>query len=284
MPLVITYTSLILWNTRLLAESGFELENLNVCRTFTGTEDERWFHMICSAMEAEAGPAIQQLVNATNAAAIRSEDTAAVVTSSLLLLQETLKRITLLLQEMHKRVDPTIWFTRLRPYLAGGIDSSLLPKGVSFDNGATYVRLAGANAGQSSLFQFFDAVLSISHNNDFAIKMREYIPGPHVRFLERVEQEACIREFVLRDGDEGLKGVYDACVKELEVFRTKHIQIVSRYIILPARAAARAASLEGQPAVEKQELTGVGGAPLMPFLRGMRDETRESSLATCSKA
>ncbi|CAK1360336.1 Indoleamine 2,3-dioxygenase 1 [Cercospora beticola] len=281
MPPVITYTALILWNTKFVSNNNsqdFSLDNLQVCRSFTDTPDERWFLMICAAMEAKAGPAIEKLLLATNA--VVSGDIEA-VTAALHFVTETIQDLTTLLAELNHRVNPNIWFTKLRPYLAGSIDDQL-PQGISFDNGKTYLRLAGANAGQSSLFQFFDIALGINHVSDFAARMRDYMPGPHARFLAAMEESASIRNFVIANtGESDLRTAYDACLKELEVFRNKHIQIVSRYIVIPAREAARKASSQSSPLESdggRKELRGVGGAPLMPFLRGMRDETRMSKL------
>lgn len=281
MPAVITYTALILWNTKFVSNDNndnFTLDNLQVCRSFTGTPDERWFHMICAAMEAKAGPAIEKLLFATQA--VSSSDIKT-ITATLQFVTETTQDLTTLLAELNRRVDPNIWFTKLRPYLAGSIDDQL-PQGVSFDNGNTHLRFAGANAGQSSLFQFFDIALGIDHFSDFAARMRDYMPGPHARFLAEMEKSASIRAFVIANAQESdLRTAYDACLKELEMFRNKHIQVVSRYIVIPAREAARkalGASSHAESDGGRKELRGVGGAPLMPFLRGMRDETRSSKL------
>ena len=67
-------------------------------------------------------------------------------------------------------------------------------------------------------------------------------------------------------------------------FRDKHIQIVTRYIIIPAKkgAAAQQAGLNLAVASskisageggKKEEIRGTGGTTLIPFLRQARDET-----------
>ncbi|KAI5356548.1 putative indoleamine 2,3-dioxygenase [Septoria linicola] len=252
MPPVITYTALILWNTKLVvgANSGFDIDNLEVCRSFTGTSEERWFHMICAAMEASAGPTMGRLLVASNAVAFGD---AAALIDTLTSAKHTIQHLIALLQKLNRRVDPTI----------------------CFDNGNTYLKLAGANVGQSSLFQFFDAALGIEHSSDFAARMREYMPGPHARFLQATEESASTRQVVLDNAeDEKLQQAYNGCVEELELFRSKHIQIVSRYIVIPAREAARKKAIQSLC----EGVKGVGGAPLMPFLRGIRDETRQSSV------
>lgn len=273
MPPVITYTALILWNTKVAATDVFDLDNLDVCRSFTGTPDERWFHMVCGAMEAKAGPAIELLLSAT--AAAKSADSSTIL-KSLRVVRDTVRQLTALLQQLNERVNPNVWYHKIRPYLAGGIDERL-SRGISFDGGRTFLKLAGANAGQSSLFQFFDIALGIEHGSDFAARMREYMPGPHRRLLQVMETCAIIRAFVLEHKDVvELQEAYNGGLQELEIFRSKHIQTVSRYIVVPARKAGRSGQESDGP--DRRELKGVGGAPLMPFLCGMRDETRQSIL------
>jgi indoleamine 2,3-dioxygenase len=75
----------------------------------------------------------------------------------------------------------------------------------------------------------------------------------------------------------------------LRVMRDKHIQIVSRYIILQSRGA-RAASQPGEPSKpavknlataapkDNKKLRGTGGTALIPFLKQARDETGEPAI------
>src|SRR5947199_8623737 len=73
--------------------------------------------------------------------------------------------------------------------------------------------------------------------------MRQYMPGPHRRFLEHLATIANIRDFVeARKNNKELTIAYDACLHMLRTFRDKHIQIVSRYIIIPAKEARKQSS------------------------------------------
>lgn len=139
--------------------------------------------------------------------------------------------------------------------------------------------------------------------------MRSYMPGPHRRFLEHMITVANVREFVEYNPHLGtLSAAYDQCLDALAKFREKHLQIVSRYIVIMAQeskrkeaeAAGRAkatAERSGRdrpkdaPARERVlglagarpgvgGLTGTGGTQLMPFLKQSRDETLEPSTGT----
>jgi indoleamine 2,3-dioxygenase len=197
-----------------------------------------------------------------------------------------------LLQKLNSKCTPNIFYTSIRPYLAGWKNSSLLPKGVIYEG--TSQRLAspshpinwetgyrtyiGGSNGQSPVIQALDIVLGIEHRptrnapsecGGFITDMREYMPGPHRRFLEDLNRVSDIRDYVLRCpiGEAGceLRDVYNACVVGMRRFRDTHMQIASRYILIPARAT-----------VKKQcprTATGTGGTELISFLKQVRQET-----------
>ena len=70
------------------------------------------------------------------------------------------------------------------------MESRGLPNGLVYDDGTGKTEdrrvHAGGSNGQSSLIQFFDIVLGISHpsssDGSFITDMRAYMPGKHRRF------------------------------------------------------------------------------------------------------
>jgi indoleamine 2,3-dioxygenase len=115
--------------------------------------------------------------------------------------------------------------------------------------------------------------------------MRSYIPRQHAIFLEQLCPNV-IRDFVMSHSiSHPITEHYNSAVAALASFRNKHIQIVTRYIILPSKAKSthRNKVLE-QTLVTKTvrkkpdtsgstALLGTGGAVLVPFLKQARDET-----------
>ena len=78
---------------------------------------------------------------------------------------------------------------------------------------------------------------------------------------------------------ERLQAAFTAATEALTVFRNKHIQIVTRYIILPARSGRKDGPQNLASSSSKkngEELTGTGGTTLVPFLKQSRDETSEA--------
>lgn len=66
--------------------------------------------------------------------------------------------------------------------------------------------------------------------------MRNYMPGPHRRFLEHVAKTANIRSYAMSlPAASDVRKAYNSAVMMLGSFRDKHIRIVSRYIIAQAR-------------------------------------------------
>ena len=110
--------------------------------------------------------------------------------------------------------------------------------------------------------------------------MRAYMPGAHADFLDEVSRLPNLRLYVeANTSDSELRDAYDVCLKSLRSWRGKHIAIVSKYIVQPAREAERAArveKLESDCTDEKNDewaFHGTGVSALMPFLRQTRNDT-----------
>jgi indoleamine 2,3-dioxygenase len=311
-PPVATYSGVCLWNYRPIFpdEPADDLDNLACLNTYTGSLDEQWFYLVSVAIEARGAPSIPMMLKATAAA---REGNSGVVTECLQDMAGLLDEVTALLERMYEHCDPYVFYHRIRPYLAGSknMADAGLPHGLMYDDGsgnAEYRQYGGGSNAQSSLIQFFDIVLGIEHRptgekprdsdsgedgaaagkprHGFIHEMRSYMPGPHRRFLEHVDAVANIREFVeMRRTDRPLCIAYDACLSMLRTMRDKHIQIVSRYIIVQSREAqrqTRSAAPRNLANVRQdksdKKMRGTGGTALIPFLKQARDETGEPAI------
>lgn len=317
LPTVATYAAVVLWNYRPLFhdEPVDSLENLATLSTFTGSLDESWFYLVSVAIEARGAPIIPLMLHAIQAARNGDKHT---VTECLRSFAERLDELGAMLVRMYENCDPHVFYHRIRPFLAGSknMAEAGLPQGVLFDTGSPtdkYVQYSGGSNAQSSIIQFFDLALGIEHrptgttaataavqapSSNFIHDMRTYMPGPHARFLAHMSTVSNIREFVTTHRhDRGLATAYDACLAMLRAFRDKHIQMVSRYIIVKSRESARSASPSAASATtphkpervniasartaegnEKKGLRGTGGTALIPFLKQARDETGEPAI------
>ena len=330
-PPVATYCGLCLWNYKpIFLSDSLTLDNLSTLTTFTGSLDEQWFYLVSIAIEARGGPTIALMLNAVDAARC---DEAETVTRCLQSFAEILDELGSLLVRMYENCDPHVFYHRIRPYFAGGknMRDAGLPRGVKYDDGSknpTWRQYGGGSNAQSSLIQFFDIVLGVEHRptgekrnesseseaepgmapqvrHSFIQEMRQYMPGPHRKFLHAVESVANIHEYVdSHRSNRQLCVAYDACLAMLRTLRDKHIQMVSRYIIVKSRESTSMVHSEhhspnstlprrgqgiasvkydgsGDRTDKKlggKRLRGTGGTALIPFLRQARDETGEPAI------
>ncbi|KAL2158159.1 hypothetical protein VTH06DRAFT_4727 [Thermothelomyces fergusii] len=336
LPPVATFASLNLWNFEVASPGrdgdgdgdGPDLTDLDALRaqhTFTGTEDESWFYVISVAMEAEGARLIPVLLRALHAlSAAPSPDTAlttstttsttptaaaaaAVASQALRETAACVERLGRLLERMDERCRPD---------------------------------LRGGSNGQSSLVQFLDLALGVDHvpmgdsNSNsgsgsgssrgkpavgFHEEVRGYMPEPHRRFLEDVaaRHPGGLKkgvERLLATGGKGegaadpllaeVREAFRAATRALAEFRNKHLQMVTRYIIIPSRqpnnkrqevnlatassklrssssSSSSRKTRDTTPAGGGGELTGTGGTALIPFLKQTRDETVKAGQLEC---
>ena len=337
LPQVATYAGVVLWNYKPLFQDEpiDTLDNLSTLMTYTGSLDESWFYLISVAIEARGAPIIPLMLHAIQAA--RNNNKAVVVEclrSFAERLDELGSLLTCMYENcdphvFYHRIRPFLAGSK-------NMAEAGLPNGVIFDTGSSddhYVQYSGGSNAQSSIIQFFDLALGVEHrptgqsaasnphnphnshkttNTDpnapppalqgpsanFIHDMRTYMPGPHARFLRHVESISNIRPFVnANKHDRALATAYDACLAMLRAFRDKHIQMVSRYIIVKSRETrsnSQSLSARDAPKIDrvnlanrkdshgedgkKGSLRGTGGTALIPFLKQARDETGEPAI------
>ena len=118
------------------------------------------------------------------------------------------------------------------------------------------------------------------------------MPGCHRRFLKELSKTANIRQYVTSHPEDcTLQGAYNACLEKLSAYRNKHLQVVSRYLVVPSASrtatrlalpqtepgtAGRITSTDGAPATNV--LLGTGGTAPVDFLKQVRNETQERLL------
>jgi indoleamine 2,3-dioxygenase len=304
LPPVATYASLCLWNYQFVdaVHSSFEhSDGLRMMHSITGTDDESWFYLISVMVEGQGARSVPLMVDAMKAAAAHDYE---MVIEALNELRRIIEQLGRLLERMYERCKPQVFYHEIRPVLAGSknMAEAGLPRGVYFDLGdgrGDWTELRGGSNAQSSLIQFFDAVLGVVHKStgeksgssekstmSFHDEMRLYMPGQHRRFLERITKIANIREHALAHSlhplQEELRRSYQEAIEALSAFRGIHMQIVARYIIIPSRQASKPGRMNlavasQKAAMDKNALTGTGGTDLVPFLKQTREETDNAS-------
>ncbi|OBA19215.1 Indoleamine 2,3-dioxygenase [Metschnikowia bicuspidata var. bicuspidata NRRL YB-4993] len=317
LPPLATYATLCLWNYKEIfptpageEDQEMDLDNIATINTFTGAMDESWFYLVSVFFEYKGGRAIkfgkQALEHAENG-------NIPALTTSLQNLALAIDHLGSVLMQMEEMCDPHVFYFRIRPFLAGWknmADVGLNKDGVLYGNETSPRAYAGGSNAQSTLIQFLDSLLSINHHstgerpaphseskaepakaaNSYLMEMRNYMPRKHREFLEAIDSGSKIRQTVSAHPDNGeLSLSYDACLAMTKLFRDKHIQIVTRYVVLQAKKAPKLGSLlTMRSGLAKKKLNdgeekGTGGTSLLPFLKQCRDETGDPAAGNWGK-
>ncbi|XP_042176487.1 indoleamine 2,3-dioxygenase 2 isoform X9 [Oncorhynchus tshawytscha] len=186
----------------------------------------------------------------------------------------------------------------------GWKDNSSMPAGLVYEGvQAEPMEYSGGSAAQSSLLHCFDELLGVKHEamsgilkmsfpvrvnvlstctGAFLTRMRNYMPPSHKRLIQDISLQPSLRGFVQQQACEPLTAAFQLCVTKLLALRSYHINVVSRFIIVPA---ARARQLRNQGNISQEETVsraptaleekGTGGSGIMSFLKTVRDRTRD---------
>lgn len=316
LPPIATYAGLCLWNFKQIiptaeGEDIWDLDNLTTINTFTGSIDESWFYLVSVYFEHKGAFCIKMGMDALESA--YRGDTAQLI-KNLQNLAESIDHLGSVLMKMEEMCDPHVFYFRIRPYLAGWknmADVGLDKNGIIYGSETKPRAYSGGSNAQSSLIQFLDILLDVKHystgerpiphqkqtsqddrpENGFMNEMRNYMPGKHREFLQKLQEASNIRDYVLKHGDScpELLLSFDACLAMLKLFRDKHIQIVTRYVVLQAKKTnnmGSSSTMRSGLAKKKKngaEEKGTGGTSLLPFLKQCRDETGDPAAGNWGK-
>ncbi|KAK2152948.1 hypothetical protein NP493_2382g00003, partial [Ridgeia piscesae] len=95
----------------------------------------------------------------------------------------------------------------------------------------------GGSGAQSPIVQCLDAALGITHEPEkqaFLDNMREFMMPRHRAFIDALRQAPSIRNYVKARGNNELLAAYNQCVDAFRAFRTVHIQLVARFVVIMA--------------------------------------------------
>ncbi len=265
-PPALSYASYALDNWRRFDRGGpLRVENLAILSNFLGGQDEDWFILIHVEIEALAARALRAAPVAQSAARARD---AAALGARLEEVAGALEAILATLRRMPERCEPTIYFTRVRPFIHGWKDHPALPDGMRYEGVPELAgpqRLRGETGAQSTIVPVLDALLGVAHApdplRDYLDEMRGYMPPLHRAFLEHAEAAGAVRSAVRELARPELTEAYDACLRWLEAFRTLHLDYAAKYIFAQAGGGANPSDV------------GTGGTPFMKYLAKHRDET-----------
>jgi indoleamine 2,3-dioxygenase len=272
-PPVLSYASYALHNWRRIKPDGpIAVGNIALLQNFLAGEDEEWFILIHVDIEFRAAAALGQLISLQSS--VTNGDSEG-VESALKAILPALEGMNATMNRMPERCDPYIYYNRVRPYIHGWRNHPDLPNGIVYEGVAEFNDMPqtfrGETGAQSGIVPALDAVLGVSHAPDelrtYLMEMRQYMPPDHRAFVENLEAGPSLRTFA-HDGGGNVKELYNACVAQVEQFRSKHLEYAAKYIFHQAQKDSK-----------NPHDVGTGGTPFMPYLKKHRDETRDSALS-----
>ncbi|XP_062518540.1 indoleamine 2,3-dioxygenase 2-like [Corticium candelabrum] len=282
LPPVVTHFDVVLNNWRKIDVNGpLELSNLTTIYAFSPAgKDEQWFSLVTLQIELEAAPAVRCTVEAQRCVV---EDDFETLIKCLQTIKHSVKKMQAVLLRMVEQCDYSVFYNQIRLFLAGWKGMKALPEGMLYEGvWEKPMQFVGGSAAQSSTIHCLSECLGIdyscsddgdesaSHAN-FIAEMRDYMPRQHRDFLVALSRGPSVREYAKRLKLEGLTAEYNFCLATLEEFRSKHIQLVARYITVESR---KGTSQDHDSLKE----TGTGGTGIMSFLKYIRDKTRQHVL------
>ncbi|XP_063445140.1 indoleamine 2,3-dioxygenase 2-like isoform X2 [Mytilus trossulus] len=269
---VVCHPDMVLSNWTLLdPQKPRTLENLQCLYTFPGGIDSNWFFMVTARMEFDFAPAVKYIIEAIKAA--DTEDTEALI-QNLVLIRQVILQMKETLKNMHELVSAEVFYDTLRPFLSGwGGEGSPFPDGLIYEGiSEEPIQMSGGSAAQSSTLQCLDAAFSVQHETSiqtFLLKMRDHMPNAHKKFIETISEKSNIRSYVLKSDDESLKQCFNQVLEAMIDFRSYHLQVVTKYVVIMSNRQTRNQDYES---LSKK---GTGGTSLLPFLKSIRQSTTE---------
>jgi indoleamine 2,3-dioxygenase len=269
MPPVVTYASTALNNWCFKEPArGFVCDNLRCTVTFTGTRDEEMFYIIPLLIEEAAGPAIRSM-----SLVYQSIDNGDYgdIEKHFRCMSNSLINMTAALNMMYEGCDPFVFFTQIRQFQAGTLGLDAFPEGLVYegvDNGRPK-KYSGASAAQTAALPVFDVFLGVTHRGEvqsFLLLQRKHMPKLHRELLDKMSQLPSVRDHLIRLGDLSLINAFNDVVDQLAKFRSQHIILVTRYIIIPKAKLSNSLN-------KSLDAKGTGGSHFMNFLKSSRNET-----------
>ncbi|KAG7332086.1 hypothetical protein KOW79_003920 [Hemibagrus wyckioides] len=281
LPPILTHADGVLANWRKRQPDG----NLELLFSIPGEESARGFFLVTLLVELAAVPALKAIPEVI--CGVCDGDVSTVI-RGLDVISRSIDDMKEALKQMHVYVDPSVFYGIMRIFLSGWKDNPSMAEGLVYEGvQAEPMEFSGGSAAQSSLLHSFDELLGVKHEEKsatFLTSMRGYMPPSHRCFIEEISRAPSLRSFVLNQADESLTEAFDRCVARLVSLRSYHINIVSRFITVPASRAKQLRCADPESLAEHDpvwkaptalEERGTGGSGIMSFLKTVRERTKD---------
>jgi len=303
---VATYADTVLWNwgmasnttpfpfqhapstsvTGLTALPSLKLSDLCCLSLFTSSRSESHFYLTAAAIELRSVEALSLMQSCLDELFVSDAIAVRRITTHLTRLGAVIDDLTGILDAVRDGCDPKEFYEDLRPWFRGGESwpggQGWEFQGVDAESKERARFSAGASAGQSTIIHALDIFLGTPNvETPYLHQMEYHMPRHHRAFLRHLRSsppQSTLRALVASPvATEAVKTAYNESVLALKRFRDTHIRIATLYIVSQARKAQQPAeTAPPSTGSEGEKVMGTGGTDLVPFLKGIRDNTKLS--------
>lgn len=230
----LAYTLYSLWNHRKKdPEKPFDFDNIELIRSFTGSEDERWFVVNHHMQEIAFASAIPSLLKAYLLSLSLNPDTAMVFEMGNCLKQmlKPIHSTPQILKRMPERCDHRTYFDQIRLFY--GFPRNVVFVGVKElkDEPQT---IGGETGGHSPYKHLLWTTLGIDLDDILYIReLRSHMSRPHRKLIEEIKKTTRVRHVALKEKKKGNRepAEYYNQLIELELsWQDEHRKLVEVYI------------------------------------------------------
>ncbi|CAG8438240.1 3341_t:CDS:10 [Ambispora gerdemannii] len=209
--------------------------NLNLVRSFAGSQSEHGFILVHVAMVANSGNLVRWTMETMNSAAQQDRNRFNVALKHL---NDTMETINQEMENMWERSNHEDYL-KFRTFIMGSKNQPMFPNGVIYEGVSDkplYYR--GESGANDSMIPCMDNLLQITAqmpNNPLTEVLkdfRNYRPTNHKQFLEYVQKRAedvNVRGFAVQDANS--TALYLANMDQIRAFRHRHWNFTKEYII-----------------------------------------------------
>ncbi|BFZ03490.1 hypothetical protein BsWGS_06529 [Bradybaena similaris] len=216
----------------------------------------------------QAYPALQNLIDGS-----KLNDCSRVV-EGLTSLTQWVQELEILGKEFHHIMQPDMFFQNIMLFLKGFNETCDLPDGITYEGVTDRPRRKVMNpaASQSVMLQIIDHLLRVEYSVEqqkYFQQQRESWPANFRQFYQFIHScPGNIREMARNGGHQELAQAYDELLTALQHFRSIHVQLVTKFVLIPNRRWQ-----QGTSSTEPDPLAG-----MLSSLKGIRNSTATSKL------
>ncbi len=225
---ILPYFAYVLNNWKRTNLKGpIKVDNLELIQTFIRDPEQSWFNLIHVNIEYEYGLGLRNLWDAQLFVETENDNG---LELSIFHINQSIKNMIAVMKRMPEGTSPNTYH-KIRPWIM--FFENVIYEGVDEFKGKPQT-FPGQTGAQTSIFQSLEAGLQMPKLEETRLAfhlmdMRNHMPEGHRRFIEYLETNSRVRDFIISSAPH-LIGQYDDCVYQELTFLSIHLGYAFYYI------------------------------------------------------